>query len=293
MDMRASPYIVFVLSIIFFLMAKIIDNQNFEIKSIWKQKFYKLKRIWEKIIDFLIPPKSNKAKILNLKLKNMGKNQNTYKFFFYKLAFVTLVGLLSYTIYMTNLNYNINNGGKELRKWLYIIVSISAYWIPDIFMEFYIKNKYIKYEKDLTILKITTFLLASMGLQVKEILYYLEELTPAYKNIFRKCLNNYNSVQIGSQRAVMEMTEDVNVLHFRKLCMTLRDMLTGDKKRAVKNLEIDMELEQKENEMRIEAKIDTNAMISVILIMPVMFMLLLIMLFPLLNYLKNFEMILG
>ena len=292
MDMRASPLIFMILSILFWIASRFVQDKKIAKKSIWKQKFYKIKKLWSKFIDFCIPPNSKKAKILNIKLKKAIKNQDIYKFFFYKLLCVIFTGILSYSIYKTNVNYSLKAGGEEVKKNIYIIITICSYWSADIFIEVFTAYKKAKYEKDLIVLKITTFLLASMGLQVKEILYYLKDLTPIYRDIFKDCISSYNSIQVGPHRAVMNMTEEVDFLHFRKLCMILRDMLTGDKKRAVRNLEIDMELEQKENEMRIAAKIDRNAMISVILIMLVMFMMLLIMLYPLLNYLRNFEMIL-
>jgi len=146
------------------------------------------------------------------------------------------------------------------------------------------------YQRDLPILKVSTYLLADMGVKVKDILYFLEPLTPTYREVFKKGIKNFTSTQLGPAKAVMEMTQDVSVFHFRKLCNSLRDMLLSNKEQAVRNLEIDINMEEKENQMRIEAKIERNSIIAIFLIVPILLLLLLIILCPMLEYLQNFNL---
>lgn len=204
-------------------------------------------------------------------------------------------------------NYNLNNADNEViakyllgtiaeierlktfdyRYYLLIIVSIL---IPDIiilFMDLFYKKRY---KEDIEILKITTLILGTIdGMTVKKIMQSLMKVSPAYKNIFNNALNSYSSIHDGKEGTIMDMTKEVELPQFRKLCTILKEIASGNKITAINNLEADMILEDKESEMLDNDKIEKKTWIAILIVAPSMLIMMLLILMPFVKYYQSMQ----
>lgn len=166
----------------------------------------------------------------------------------------------------------------------FLLIILSSFWWLDILI--FIKKEHRKkiLKNDLEIIKNTTYLLGIMeNTTVKNILIAIGEVSEAYKPIITKCLNNYNSMENGREKAIMQMADEVDNIQFRKLLNVLKDIANGNKKDAIKNLEEDIKMEEKENLMVSENKIEKKTWIAILIIAPCLLLLGLLLLKPFSN----------
>ena len=170
----------------------------------------------------------------------------------------------------------------------YYLISLISIYLPNIILMIMNAFKYKRYKEDIEILKITTLVLGTIeGITVKKLLESLKEVSPSYKNIINIALNNYSSIQSGKEDAIMGMTEDVELSQFRKLCSILKEISSGNKSSAINNLEADMILEDKENEMISNDRIEKKTWVAVLIIGPTILLIMLLFLMPFSQYYQS------
>lgn len=167
---------------------------------------------------------------------------------------------------------------------LIIVLSLLIIILSFFFIKVVLTFKLQKYERDLPLLKTTTFLLGSLALPVQNIMSYLSTISPTYNYLFKESLKNFGSLEEGQDKAIMKMTEYANFIHFRKLCDALREMLIGNREKALINLRKDIEMEEKEVNLRIASKIERNSAIAILLMLLVSSGLVVIMVYPIFRY---------
>lgn len=166
--------------------------------------------------------------------------------------------------------------------------SILSLWIPDVLLIIFSSIKRKRYKEDIEILKITTSILGGLeGMTLKRLLLCIREVSNVYRNVINNALNNYNSIQDGKIEATMDMAKDVDIPQFRKLCSILKEIGSGNKSSAIANLEEDMVLEDKENEMRSNDRIEKKTWLAIIIISPTILLLALLLLKPFASYYQN------
>lgn len=165
------------------------------------------------------------------------------------------------------------------------VLIILTFFLPDLILDIAYSMRRKKYKEDIEILKITTLILGGMeNITVKKLLESLQNVSQAYSYIIGNALNKYSSIQDGKDEAIMEMSNIVNLSQFRKLCSILRDISDGKKKSAIENLEEDMKMEDKENAMRDDDKIEKKTWVAILLISPSILLLSLLLLMPFSKY---------
>lgn len=165
------------------------------------------------------------------------------------------------------------------------VLIILTFFLPDLILDIAYSMRRKKYKEDIEILKITTLILGGMeNITVKKLLQSLQNVSQAYSYIIGNALNKYSSIQDGKDEAIMEMSNIVNLSQFRKLCSILRDISDGKKKSAIENLEEDMKMEDKENAMRDDDKIEKKTWVAILLISPSILLLSLLLLMPFSKY---------
>ena len=172
----------------------------------------------------------------------------------------------------------------------YIFI-VSSIFIPDLIIVFMNMFQRRRYKNDVEILKITTLILGSIeGVTSKKLLESLRDVSYAYRYVFMNALNNINSIQVGKEDVIMDMAEEVELPQFRKLCGILKEISNGNKKVAISNLESDMILEDKEDEMISNDRIEKKTWIAILIISPSMLFLMMLLLLPFARYYQSLQL---
>lgn len=172
-------------------------------------------------------------------------------------------------------------------SFLYFIWVFVGYFLPNIFIWGYLKYKKAIYARDIPNIKLATYLLGTMDTTIKELLISLTKVSSAYEKVFTECINNFNSTSLTREEAIMLMTKRVDNIQFRKLCAILKEGIKTSKNNAISILEQDIIMEDKEEMMLSEDKIEKKTWIAIILIAICMLCMAMLFLMPFANMFTN------